>query len=105
VVATGTPAPTYQWYFDGVVINGASGSTLSLNNVQAADAGIYTVSVKNAVGTVTSNQATLTVNAAITPPSGGGGGGGGGGGAPSLWFCGALCVSAIARWMQRRKSF
>lgn len=104
VMAAAKPAPTYQWYFDSVAISGATSSALSLNNVQASNAGSYTVSVVNGAGTVTSTPVTLTVTAA-SPPASGGGSAGGGGGAPSLWFCGALCVSAIARWMQRRKSF
>jgi hypothetical protein len=49
------------------------------------------------MGTVTSNQATLTVN-----PAGGGGGGGGGGGAPSIWFYGLLSLLALARRVSRR---
>lgn len=65
VVATGTPAPTYQWYVGGVQIGGATFSTLALNNVQPDAAGSYTVKVANSVSSVTSAPATLTVD---TPP-------------------------------------
>ena len=106
VVASGRPAVTYQWYFGGTAISGATGSSYSLSNAQAANAGNYTVTVANTMGSVTSNAATLTVNAVTPPPSGGGGessgGGGGGGGAPSGWFCGALLILAVARLIQGR---
>ena len=60
-VATGSPAPTYLWRHNGVLISGATNSTLVLANVTAADAGAYTVTVSNAAGVVTSSAATLTV--------------------------------------------
>ena len=105
VVATGAPAPTYQWAFNGIAIAGATADTLMLNSVQSNAAGNYTVTVTNSVRSVTSNTATLTVNAATPPPSGGGGGGGGGdgggGGAPSLGFWGALILIAGARRISR----
>ena len=105
VTATGNPAPAYQWYLGGTAIAGATGSTLALTNVQSANAGIYTVTVRNPSGSVTSNQALLTVNSVVTPPPAGGGSsgssGGGGGGAPSLWFCGALSLLVVARRIRR----
>lgn len=64
VVATGTPAPTYQWRKNGVLVSGATGATLALPNVQVSDSGNYTVVVTNLAGLVTSNPASLTVNAA-----------------------------------------
>ena len=54
VTATGYPVPTYQWRKDGVPIDGAIASSLSLLNVQSADAGTYSVVVTNPSGTVTS---------------------------------------------------
>jgi len=98
VTASGKPTPTYQWYFNGTAINGATGSTLSLTNVQAANAGNYTVTVANAAGSVTSNQATLTVNPASTGSSGEGGGGGGG--AMEAWFFAGLTGLGAARWLR-----
>ncbi len=63
VDATGTPALTYQWQFNGAPITGATGSTLTLTNVQLANAGNYSVVVTNATGqSLTSNPAALTVN-------------------------------------------
>jgi hypothetical protein len=64
VVATGTPAPTYQWYLGGIPLSGATSSTLTIGNVQPANAGSYTVIVTNSISSVTSKAATLTVDAA-----------------------------------------
>src|SRR5204863_356008 len=63
VSATGSGL-TYQWKKGGVDIGGATASTLTLNNVAAANAGSYTVLVKgtcDAVG-VLSAAAILTIN-------------------------------------------
>ena len=68
VVATGTAPLTYQWRRDGQVIAGASSATLTLDNIQSAAAGTYTVVVSNASGAVTSAGATLTVSAAPMAP-------------------------------------
>jgi sugar lactone lactonase YvrE len=99
VTASGRPAPTYQWNFNGTAISGATGSSYSLASAQAANAGNYTVTVTNAVGSVTSSQAALTVNPAAPGGSGGGsgGGGGGGGGALGLWFVSGLALLGLAR--------
>jgi hypothetical protein len=69
VVAGGSPAPTYQWSKDSVVIAGATAATLSLTNVQTADAGNYAVVVTNSAGSVTSASAMLTVSTASGFPS------------------------------------
>ncbi|MBV9928552.1 MAG: immunoglobulin domain-containing protein [Acidobacteria bacterium] len=66
VAAGGTAPLSYQWYKDGTALPGAYADTLSLSNVQAGDAGGYTVTVSNGAGSLASNPATLTV---ITPPS------------------------------------
>lgn len=103
VTASGTPAPNYQWQFNGTAIAGATGSTLNLANVSTANAGNYTVLVSNANGSVTSNAATLTVTTPNPPPPPPpSGGGGGGGGSPSLGFIAALLTLAAARGWQRR---
>ena len=101
VTVSGRPSPTYQWNFNGTAIAGATASTYSLSNVQAANAGNYTVTVTNGSGSVTSAQAALTVNTASPPPPPAGGGGGGGGGATSAWFLAALALLAAGRHWQR----
>ncbi|AKC82887.1 hypothetical protein IMCC26134_09060 [Verrucomicrobia bacterium IMCC26134] len=59
--ATGKPAPTYQWFKNGVAIAGAIASTLTLTNVKLSDAGRYTVVATNAIRAVTSDVATLQI--------------------------------------------
>ncbi len=63
VAATGTPAPTFQWRFNGSPLAGATGTSLTRSSATAAMAGTYDVVVANANGSVTSNPATLTVQA------------------------------------------
>ena len=65
VAAIGSGTLSYQWFFGGTALSGATGATLSLTNVQTTNAGSYSVTITNSVGSVTSNTATLTVNAAI----------------------------------------
>jgi formylglycine-generating enzyme required for sulfatase activity len=60
---------TYQWYKDGVAINGATGSSYTIMSVKASDAGSYTVTVSNSAGSVTSDVATLTVESSGTKPA------------------------------------
>ena len=70
--ASGIPAPTYQWYQGTTLLTGQTNATLSLTNVQTANAGTYSVKATNSVSTVSSNNATLTVNTApvfTTQPS------------------------------------
>lgn len=61
VIATGTNVD-YQWYQDGVALVGEISSVLNLGGPDLSEAGIYTVDVIGACGTVTSDAATLTVN-------------------------------------------
>ena len=68
-VASGTAPFTYQWRKDGVSIGGATSAALTLNNVQYNSAGSYTVVVANSAGSVTSNAASLAVNAPVTAPT------------------------------------
>jgi hypothetical protein len=56
------PGPlTYQWHKGGAPMVGATSESLVLENVQAADAGDYSVVVSNASGSVASGPATLLV--------------------------------------------
>ena len=66
VAATGTAPLSFQWRKGGTPIGGATGTSYSLSNVQAADAGTYTVVVTNAAGSATSGNAVLTV---YVPPA------------------------------------
>jgi hypothetical protein len=62
VGAGGSNPLSYQWSFNGVPIEGANDSTLTLNNVQLNQAGNYSVWVSNALGTASSSNAVLVVN-------------------------------------------
>lgn len=68
VAATGTPPLSYQWQKDGANLNGKTNASVTLGNVQPADAGHYCVIVSNVAGSVTSAEATLTVIAFPTGP-------------------------------------
>ena len=66
--AGGTLPLSYQWYYNtNTVLTNATGSTLTLTNVQLSDAGGYLVIVTNSYGSATSAVAQLTVS--ILPPS------------------------------------
>jgi uncharacterized repeat protein (TIGR01451 family) len=66
VTATGTPAPGYQWFFNGTNLTGATANVLVLTNVQPNRMGNYTVLVTNLVGSSNSLAAALTV---LVPPA------------------------------------
>jgi hypothetical protein len=61
VIATGDPPLRYQWFFNDNPLVGATASIYALANAQLPNAGNYRVVVSNAVGSVTSAVATLTV--------------------------------------------
>jgi hypothetical protein len=63
VVATGDPAPTYQWWVGDLPVPNATLPTLVLGNVPATADGLYRVRVSNAAGSVTS----APVRLAVTP--------------------------------------
>ena len=70
-LAAGGQAPlAYQWWFNGAPVPGATGSSLSLTNVQSANAGNYSAVVSNPFGSLTSAVAVLTVtNNVVIPPA------------------------------------
>ena len=67
--ATGAAPITYQWKKDGNVLAGATSASLTLSNVQAADAGSYAVVATNPGGSTTSAAALLIVNPAPIAPA------------------------------------
>ena len=73
--ASGTAPLSYQWQKNGTAISGATSSSYTTPAETTSDTGAqFTVVVSNSVGNVTSNAATLTVNAAtpggLTPSTG-----------------------------------
>jgi hypothetical protein len=70
VVATGTPPLSYQWMKSGAPIAGATSSSYTTPVTTTADSGsLFSITVSNSAGSMTSNAATLTVNAAVVTPS------------------------------------
>ena len=65
VSASGTGPFSYQWYHNGEVVDGATGSQLRILQVEDYHRGVYEVDVTNMVGTVRSASANLKV---IIPP-------------------------------------
>jgi len=67
VAATGTTPLSYQWQKNNVAISGATSSSYTTPVTTSSDNGaLFTVTVSNTAGSVTSNAATLTVNAGGT---------------------------------------
>jgi hypothetical protein len=62
-----TGAQSYQWYFQGSPVSGATASSLVLTNFQAGSVGLYDVLVANAVGSVLSEQTSVQVVAQGQP--------------------------------------
>jgi hypothetical protein len=65
--ASGTAPLVYQWRLNGGNLAGATTNSLALNKVRTNQAGNYIVVVTNAVGSVTSSVAHLTVNVPSPP--------------------------------------
>ncbi|HEX4341784.1 MAG TPA: immunoglobulin domain-containing protein, partial [Verrucomicrobiae bacterium] len=61
VTAIGTATLTYQWFFNGNNIPGATTNPYTLYNAQATDSGNYSVFVTNNFGSVLSSNAVINV--------------------------------------------
>lgn len=61
IVADGSGTLTYQWIKDGDLISGETADTYSIASLTEEDSGIYSVTVANDCGAVSSNSATVTV--------------------------------------------
>src|SRR5205085_861748 len=64
-VAATSSGVSYQWYKGGSALAGQTGNSLTLNNVSAADAGSYSVTVSGTCGNSVTSGATLTVNSTV----------------------------------------
>ena len=76
VVPSGSGSASFQWRLGGIDvvdnpprITGATTGTLTINPVEAGDAGSYDAIVTTTCGPVTSDPATLTVNSGIPCPA------------------------------------
>ena len=61
-LASGSPAPVYNWFKDGVRIDGATSSSLRLAHAHPFDSGHYTVSASNPLGTVISTTIPVEID-------------------------------------------
>ncbi len=66
---SGTPAPSRQWFRNGVAISGATGLSYSLTTVLGDSGAVFTCTATNSAGSVTTNAAVLTVTALAVAPS------------------------------------
>ena len=64
VQAWGTGPLTYQWYDNGTAIGGATNQQLTLDSIQFTNAGLYSVVVTSALGSVTNTPEQVVVNPA-----------------------------------------
>src|SRR6185436_17511933 len=61
--ASASPSATFQWRRNGTNISGATSATLTLDNLAAASAGIYSAAVTDAGGTTISAPAVVGLSA------------------------------------------
>jgi hypothetical protein len=66
-VASGLPAPSLQWYFNGAPLAGSTGSSYTIANAALTDAGSYYAVASNTAGHTQSQAAGVTVS--VVPPT------------------------------------
>lgn len=66
LTVTASYASTYQWNLNGTAIAGATNSSYTVSSAGSANAGNYSVTVTNGVGSVTSSVAVVAVGSSIT---------------------------------------
>jgi uncharacterized repeat protein (TIGR01451 family) len=67
-LASGSTPVFYQWYQDGVPVDGATGASLVFPLTALSNAGNYQVVISNYAGSVTSDVAVLSVAPDLLPP-------------------------------------
>ena len=67
VQAEGTQPLVYEWSKDGVTLPMSMGNSFAIMNAQTSNEGIYSVKISNMVGSVTSNDVTVTVTTPVIP--------------------------------------
>ena len=58
--------PTFQWYREGTQLSGQTSATLTLTNLQPADAGNYVVVITSSCSSLTSTAFSLSLNQPLT---------------------------------------
>ena len=66
-LASGFPAPAYQWFHNGAAVPGATASTLLLVNMSADQAGNYFCRLTNSSGAITSRTSAVIFLADTNP--------------------------------------
>ena len=66
VGAIGSGTLAYQWYYNGVAISGATGSSYDLSNIQFTNAGQYSVVVSSTYGSISNTAYQVVINPAST---------------------------------------
>jgi hypothetical protein len=66
IVAAGNEPLTYQWVKDGVLMDGATGTSLALANLDTTDSGSYMVIVTNPAGRLESDLIVVSVIQPVT---------------------------------------
>ncbi len=61
-LSPGVTAPVMQWFHEGAARPGETGASLTLQNVQAADSGDYSIIISNFLGSITSHVAMLVID-------------------------------------------
>jgi len=98
-VPTGFTAATYQWRLNNIEIAGATVSTYTSANTQAANAGTYTVAISVASGdTVVSTPLAVSLGSAQGTSKVSGGG------SVGAWFYAVLALLGAARFLRRSGS-
>jgi len=67
VAASGSGDLTYQWFKNGVAIDGATSASYTIAAVSSGDLGTYVVTVTNSLGTATSDAVTLSLPGSSIP--------------------------------------
>ena len=62
VEVAAAPIPTYQWFKNGILMEGQESSVLIIDPVTASDGGVYSVEIENELGNDRGNVVTLVVN-------------------------------------------
>ncbi len=67
LVSSNSPAD-YQWRFNGEALAGATGSAMTLTNIQLSQSGTYDMVVSNSIGCITSSRLFVTVEPYFEDP-------------------------------------
>ena len=73
IIADGTPTLSYQWRCNGTNLVGENAALIYLPNIQASQAGVYTVIISNDFGSIISEPVRVTVSGpprlVMSPPA------------------------------------